>query len=67
MSLTELSNSTGRADFSRVGMGVRGIKDDEFYFGHIKCVMPLKHSNGDINRLSVCISKRGMTKYRNLG
>lgn len=66
MSLTELSNSTGRADFSRVGMGIRGIKGDEFYFGHIKCVMPLKHSNGDINRLFVCISRRGMTKYRNL-
>lgn len=66
MSLAELGNSTERAEFSWVGMGIRGTKGDEFYTGHIKCVKPLKHSNGDISRLFVCINRRGMTKYRNL-
>ena len=57
MLLTELRNSVGRANFSWVVMGSRGIKGDAFYFGHIKRVMPLKHSNGDISRLFICISR----------
>lgn len=57
MLLTELRNSVGRANFAWVVMGSRGIKGDGFYFGHIKCVMPLKHSNGDTGRLFICISR----------
>lgn len=44
MSFTRLRNPVGRANFFWVVMR-RGKRGDEFYFRHIKFVMPLKHSN----------------------
>lgn len=45
MSFTELSNSVGSANFPWVVMRSGGKWGDEFYFRHIKFVMPLKQSN----------------------
>lgn len=48
--ITELRNSVGRASFSWVVMGIEFKKGDEFYFGHVKFVTPLKHSNDDVKQ-----------------
>lgn len=45
MLFTELSNSVGSANFSWVVMRSGGKWGEEFYFEHIKFVMPLKQSN----------------------
>lgn len=48
MSFTELRNSERRAHFPWVVTGSRGKRGDVFNFGHVKFLMPLSHSNGDV-------------------
>lgn len=48
--ITKLRNSVGRANFSWMVMGSGFKKGDEFYFGYVKFVMPLKCSNGDVKQ-----------------
>lgn len=48
MSFTELRNSERRAHFPWVVTGSGGKRGDVFNFGHVKFLMPLSHSNGDV-------------------
>lgn len=48
MSFTELRNAVRRAHFPWVVLGSGGKKGDEFNFGHVKFLMPLSHSSGDV-------------------